>query len=220
MIDDSKWPARVALLTSAGMFAIILGFFDAYGQVSASPVTAQATSASPSGTESPATSPSPSPTASCIVPIPSSLPKPSPLCSTPAPQPSASASSTPTPSPTLTRTPTTSPSPSPTSAQPREKKSTVTIVYKTAPRRFVGRVGSAEICIRERPIVVRKVREGADPVIGKGRTDERGRYGIPTKSSSGGRYYAVVRESTAGKYGTLTVCGAARSKTIRLGWER
>lgn len=202
MINTSKWPARIALMTSAGMLAVILGLFDAYGQASTGFLTVQAT---PSESAA-ASSSAPSPTVSCIANLPAPIPSPSPICRTVSPS----------PSPTPTAEPTASPSVSPTTGPPQKKASTIYIAYKGSTDKFFGIVISSKKCESKRDVVVRRIRDGSDPIVAKDTTDKQGRWEAKEEKARG-RFYAQVLERAFGKYGALTVCSAARSTPIRVG---
>ena len=179
----SKWPGRVALLISMAAVAAIVGTFDAYGLPIGVPVALQ-TSGSPKA--------SPSPSVSCAVP---QVPQ---TCRTITP--SSSGSST------------ASPSSSPTGGPTVEKHdSTLSIDYGNS--KFSGKVTSASKCKPQRQVVVRKLKSGPDPVVGRDTTNARGKYSFSFGDAKG-KYYAKVAKRIFTQGSTRVECGADRSKTI------
>ena len=189
MVTVSKWPARFALLISVGVVAAIIGAFDAYGLSLGQPM-AQQTSGSPSG------SASPRPSVSCPVP------QASPVgCITR--NPSSTASSTGSPSGSPTGGP----------GGPEKHDSTITIDYGSDD--FFGAVKSATKCKPQREVVVRKVRNGLDRIVGRDTTNSRGKWRTEVADASG-RYYAKVAKRIFTQGSTRVECGGAKSKTIRV----
>ena len=70
---------------------------------------------------------------------------------------------------------------------------TVTILYRSTPKEFRGKLTCAADaqCHVGQPVRIYKVRSGKDAVVGRGFTNATGNYAIP-KASVGGRYYAVA----------------------------
>lgn len=94
-------------------------------------------------------------------------------------------------------------------------KSTITIAYKSAKKAFTGNVGSGEeMCERARKVQVRKVKRGADPLVGRAVTNAKGAYSVPEQNPKG-KYYAKVAKSTTENDDGEVTCEAARSKAIR-----
>jgi hypothetical protein len=89
-------------------------------------------------------------------------------------------------------------------------KRTVSISYKA--NRFRGRVKPAGPCAAGELVRIYRVRKGKDPVVGKDKTNGKGRYVVLEKNADG-RYYAKVKKSTAG----ADTCLGAKSKTIKVG---
>ena len=182
----SKWPARMALLLSMGVVAAIIGTFDAYGQPIGLPIALQ-TSGSPKS--------SPSPSVSCAVP---QVPQ---TCRTITPSSSGSSTSSPSGSPTGDP------------GGPEKHDSTISIDYDN--NSFSGRVASANKCKPSRQVVVRKVRKGADPVVGRDTTNNKGKWSARVDDAKG-RYYAKVAKRIFTQGSTRVECGGAKSKTIKV----
>jgi hypothetical protein len=97
------------------------------------------------------------------------------------------------------------------------------ISIKTTELRFHGRVTSSTYpsCQEDRRVVLYKViGNGPDEPIGRTATDEHGAWSLTVSGYAGislTQFYAKVRRSGQGAAGTIYVCDAARSKTIRLG---
>jgi hypothetical protein len=89
-------------------------------------------------------------------------------------------------------------------------RSTVTIQPK-----FQGSVNSNRRCIRNRTVVVKKVRPGPDRTVGRASTGPRGRWGL-RRPGANGRYYAIVRQEVRGGYAHAHRCRSDRSRTIRV----
>jgi hypothetical protein len=181
----SKWPARIALLVSAGLVATIFGVLDAYGFGGQFPFVQQ-TSPSPRS--------SPSPSVSCLVN------NPPVQCRTISPGGGS---------------PTASPTGSPTGGPggPEKHDSSITIDYGND--KFSGAVKSAKKCKPQREVVVRKVRKGPDPVVGRDTTNRRGKWSATVEDAKG-RYFAKVAKRVFTQGSTRVECGGARSKTIRV----
>ncbi len=95
--------------------------------------------------------------------------------------------------------------------------STITIRYDADDNAFKGSVASARGgCQRDRRVILKRVRAGRDPVLGRDQTGRFGNYRI-RKARAFGRFYTIVRPkrfTTAA--GALIVCERDRSPTIRL----
>ncbi len=89
-------------------------------------------------------------------------------------------------------------------------QSTVTIQPK-----FRGSVNSNRRCIRNRTVVVKKVRPGPDRTVGRASTGSRGQWGL-RRPGANGRYYAIVVKEVRGGYQHAHRCGRDRSQTIRV----
>lgn len=101
-------------------------------------------------------------------------------------------------------------SPSPTeSEEPTEEDSTVTIKYGN--KKFSGAVKSdSAACERARDVSIKKK---GGKVVGKDKTDARGKYSVRYPKPKGKRYFAKVAPKEAGG----TTCNGAKSKTIKAG---
>ena len=98
-----------------------------------------------------------------------------------------------------------------------KESSTVTIRWDKP--RFKGRVRSDRpFCRRNRKVVVRRQKRGPDPVVGRDRTNRRGRYSINPRPNPrrGQRYYAVAKPKKKKKHRHSHVCRRARSRTIKI----
>ncbi len=96
-------------------------------------------------------------------------------------------------------------------------RSTITIAHDAGRRpKFTGKVGSEEpMCKRARDVTVKKMKPGADQVVGKAVTNAKGKYAVPARNGNG-RFYAKVSKATVeNDDGETITCQAARSKTIR-----
>ena len=206
--NKGKWPARIALIVSVGMLAIVLGGLTAFGNPGLVPM-AQATgsaSASGGGTARPsgtaAGSASPSASASrCTVPV-------GPLCPSPRPSDSATPSGSGSPSSTA------SPSGSPGPGGQEEHRSRVTIRYTGLA--FKGAVKSVGKCEPRREVVVRKIRRGPDAVIGRDTTNSRGGWKVAERNAKPGRYYAKVLKRVFTQSDVQITCKGARSDNERV----
>lgn len=93
---------------------------------------------------------------------------------------------------------------------------TIGIRHDFSPHRFVGRVSSAHFgCVHSRPVVLKKVRSGADRVIARGRATDTGLWTFPHSDGGRGRYYAVARKITFGSEAAPIICLRDRSDTVR-----
>ncbi len=137
----------------------------------------------------------------------------------PSPSPSTSPTSSPTGIttiltvlPTNTRRTTASPTSSPT-ACPSRVDSRISIAYNDGARSFNGRVTSQRAsCETNRRVVLKKVRRGADRVVGNDVSDRRGKWEVKTARPKG-RFYANAKRRFVTN-GTIE-CKKARSRTIR-----
>lgn len=137
----------------------------------------------------------------------------------PSPSPSTSPTSSPsgittilTVLPTNTQRTTASPTSSP-AACPSRVDSRVSIAYDDRGRSFNGRVTSQRAsCEGSRRVVVKKVRRGADSVVGNDVSDRRGKWEVEAARPKG-RYYANAKRRLVTN-GTVE-CKKARSRTIR-----
>jgi hypothetical protein len=101
--------------------------------------------------------------------------------------------------------------------QQQQCKSTVTLAYESGKNpKWTGKVGSDEpMCRRARDITIKKIKRGNDPTVGKGVTNNKGKYTIPARNANG-RFYAKAAKATVENDDGQTVnCGAARSRAIR-----
>lgn len=88
-------------------------------------------------------------------------------------------------------------------------KSTITISGS-----FEGQVRSSDAsCEQRRKVVVKRVKEGPDRVVGRDVTDQSGAYRVPVQNPSG-RFYAVATKRAGGASGGGN-CLKARSKKVR-----
>lgn len=191
MTITSRWPARIALVITALMFAAVLGVWDAYGGPSGfSPIALQTSSSpSPSESEEP-----------CEFD-----PLPPPVC--PEPEPSESGSSTASP------TPSGSTSPSPGGDEPERHDANLTIKYPDPA--FKGVVKTAAKCRGDRQVVLRRIRKGPDQVVGRDTTSPRGRWKI-VEADADGRYYARVLKRSFTQGDTQVICRGDRSPNLRV----
>ena len=141
-------------------------------------------------------------------------PGPGGQCPSPSPSPSSSPSGITTILtilPTGTRT-SASPTPSP-AVCPTPVDSRVSIAYKDDARAFNGRVTSNRTtCEGNRRVLLKKVRRGADAVVGQDVSDRRGKWQIGSRRPQG-RFYANAKRRLVSN-GTVE-CRQARSRTIR-----
>ncbi len=193
-----RWPARIALLICCAMVAVIMGSWTAIGGPGGFLVSAFQTatgSPTPTRTGSPTASPSGSPTR-CAIPLPPTCPSPRPT-----------ASSTPTASPTA------SPTATPPGGETERHGSRVSIRFNDARAVFKGAVRSASKCERLREVVLRRVREGRDPIVGRDNTNREGKWRVRLPGANG-RFYAKVLKRAFQQGETRVVCQAGRSRTI------
>ena len=88
-------------------------------------------------------------------------------------------------------------------------KSTMTITGS-----FEGRVPSSDAsCEQLRKVVVKRVKEGPDRVVGRDLTDQSGAFRVPVQNPSG-RFYAVATKKAGGAGGGGN-CPKKRSKKVR-----
>lgn len=88
--------------------------------------------------------------------------------------------------------------------------------------RFSGKVSvpaAYEPCREDRKVVLFKVISGGpDEAVGRDTTDGQGTWTILPEGSAGislSRFYAKVKQRSEGAAGTIYVCRAARSKTVK-----
>lgn len=195
MAKGSRWSARITLLITILMFGAVMGAFDALGQTGGVVPVAIQTGASPSASSSAKPSASPSASSSpCRIPSP--LPAPPQVC------PSSSGGS----------------SASPTgSASPgggETHKSTISLTYNRT--KFTGTVQSDPKCESKRNVVVRRVKKGPDPLVGKDTTDSKGKYSVAEPNAKG-KFYAKVLKRVFTQGDTTITCGGAKSKVLKVG---
>ncbi|MDP9405095.1 MAG: hypothetical protein M3O86_00615 [Actinomycetota bacterium] len=96
----------------------------------------------------------------------------------------------------------------------------VTIRYAAARDRFAGLVDTVgrRRCDTFRAVRVHRVRDGADPVVGRDTTDRDGRWRVTGVPDARGRFYAVAAKKVyRDSLGRERVCDPERSATIRVG---
>ncbi len=93
-------------------------------------------------------------------------------------------------------------------------ESTITISYSHEFFTFSGEVRSATRCERRRDVVLKRVREGRDPIVGRDVTNRRGRWSVRVPGADG-RFYAKVLKRTFVDNETRVICQADRSRTVR-----
>ncbi|MFN8215772.1 MAG: hypothetical protein U0R71_04165 [Solirubrobacterales bacterium] len=87
--------------------------------------------------------------------------------------------------------------------------------------KFSGKVtaGKYEPCVQQRKVILFRVfSDGSNQAVGETRTDDAGRWTITPQGSAGismSRFFARVKKESQGTAGTIYVCRAARSKTIK-----
>ena len=97
--------------------------------------------------------------------------------------------------------------------------SQISIISKSL--KFSGKVtaGKYEPCVQQRKVILYKVVTGGpDQAVGETSTSLKGNWTITPQGSAGislARFYAKVRKVSEGTAGTIYVCQAARSKTIK-----
>jgi hypothetical protein len=93
------------------------------------------------------------------------------------------------------------------------------VTIKSKGTTFHGRVKSKSgPCRRERTVKLFLVRKGRDQVAGKDTTNRRGKWRIRVSGFAGismRHFYARVKKRSEGTAGTIYVCRAARSRTIK-----
>ena len=95
--------------------------------------------------------------------------------------------------------------------------SQISIVHRTGPDRFGGRVTSVDDegrCVSGRRVIIKKARDGKDRWVARTRTDGAGGYRVAHNKGGRGRYYAVVRRSTATDNIDTWICTRATSSSI------
>ena len=193
---NSKWPARIALMVSVVMLGAVMTTWQALGGTFA-PLGMQTGSASASASRSGSASASPSVT--CIGP---QNPQ-NPTCRTVSPSGSSSGSG----SPSGTATPSGGPG-----GENEAHDSNVTI--KRTTRGFSGLVKSVGKCEPKREVVLRKLRKGADPVVGRDTTTAKGAWSVAVPNAKG-RYYAKVLKRVFTQNDAQITCRGDRSRTVR-----
>lgn len=95
------------------------------------------------------------------------------------------------------------------------------ISIKSKSLKFSGKItaGKYEPCVQMRKVVLYKVVSGGpDQAVGETSSSLKGNWTITPQGSAGislARFYAKVRKVSEGTAGTIYVCQAARSKTIK-----
>ena len=126
-------------------------------------------------------------------------PAPPPICPEPEPEPE------PSPSP--------SGSQPPGGEEPERHASEITIRYVTPA--FKGIVKTATKCKDQRQVVVRRIRQGPDALVGRDTTGADGKWNV-RESGADGRYYAKVLKRSFTSSGNQIVCQGDRSETRRV----
>jgi hypothetical protein len=116
-----------------------------------------------------------------------------------------------------------------TPASSQTVRSDVTIAYNASTDSFSGTVRAGGNCRAQRAVTVferrskpaktsRKKRKtrSRQTTIGHASTSPSGSWGPVPNTGGSGRFYAKVSASAPSGYGDATVCGAAKSKTIRV----
>ncbi|UJA20912.1 hypothetical protein HJD18_12280 [Thermoleophilia bacterium SCSIO 60948] len=104
----------------------------------------------------------------------------------------------------------------PADAARGEKPSRVTIRFDGSEFDFRGHVDASKRCTRSRTIVIYNNSIGRDRRVGKGKTNDKGRYRIqPNPVLGGADYYAIARP---GGNGSGASCDKAVSKRFRVGF--
>jgi hypothetical protein len=98
------------------------------------------------------------------------------------------------------------------------RASSITIRHRNRPHVFRGRVSSSpRRCVRGRRVVVKKVRPGPDTIVGRDRTNRRGKWVTRHNRGGRGRYYArVLRKRFINQFGDTIICRPDRSRRIRV----
>ncbi len=115
--------------------------------------------------------------------------------------------------------PSPTPSPNPTSTAPPAVTAgtSITIRHAASPHEFSGKVSSSRAeCRGNRRVIVKKVRRGADLVVGRVRSDAKGSWNTPHLKGRGGRYYAVARRARIESPTEILTCTRARSSRLRV----
>ncbi len=100
-------------------------------------------------------------------------------------------------------------------AQTYSIRSRVTIRHTFRPHVFKGAVTSGRgECIVGRRIAVKRVRAGADPVVARTTTNDRGRWRVAHVRGGSGRYYAVALGKQFSEGINTVACRQARSSSI------
>jgi hypothetical protein len=95
------------------------------------------------------------------------------------------------------------------------------ISIKSKDLKFTGKItaGKYEPCAQQRKVILYKVVSGGpDQAVGETSTSLKGRWTITPQGSAGislARFYAKVRKVSEGTAGTIYLCQAARSTTIK-----
>jgi hypothetical protein len=95
------------------------------------------------------------------------------------------------------------------------------VSIKSSSLKFSGKVtaGKFEPCQQQRKVVLYKVVSGgADQAVGETSTNLKGKWTITPQGSAGislASFYAKVRKVSEGTAGTIYVCQAGKSKTIK-----
>ena len=63
--------------------------------------------------------------------------------------------------------------------------------------------------------MIKKVKRGADPTVGKATTNTKGRYSAPARQANGRFYSKVSKATVENDDGETITCGAARSRAIK-----
>lgn len=87
--------------------------------------------------------------------------------------------------------------------------------FRYEDKKFKGRVKSPRPACESRKVVIKKVVDGRNRVVGSDETNDEGKFRV-RKPNARGRYYAKVRGKANGSYGHSHICRAARSDTIRV----
>ncbi|MFP5299434.1 MAG: hypothetical protein ACLGHL_10650, partial [Actinomycetota bacterium] len=160
----------------------------------------------------PAQTQTPAPTQTTPAPSQTQTPTPRPT-TTPTATPSASPS--PTPSSTPSATPTPSPSPS-VEGKTVSRSWTVLSIEKNNGGLRGDVLAADNVCSDNREVTIRKVRDGADRVVGRDFSNSRGVWTFDPRLRPG-KYYATVRavEIEIDEY-TGVACDAARTRAVKV----
>jgi hypothetical protein len=81
---------------------------------------------------------------------------------------------------------------------------------------FTGRVRSSKhMCVRNRPISIKRKQKGPDPTVASTSSGRDGRFSAPEPNAQG-RYYAVAARKVKTRYGHTHTCKPATSGTIKV----